>query len=306
MSGSVLEDRARRVSAEPLRPVGQQTAFFAGTWSSIADIWSQRELLGLLVRRELKSRYKDSSLGIVWSLIRPLAQLLIYYFAIGQVLGAARNIPSFAVFVFTGLITWTLFTDIISSGTTSIVNNSGLVKKVYLPREIFPLSSVGSALFNFAVQLIILIGATLVLGQAPWNANLLYAPLSLAVIIIFATALSLLLSAVNVYLRDIQHLVEVAVLILFWASPIVYSFGFIDQKLHGNWLEQIYLANPITLAVLGMQRAFWVAGTTTSTLTNWPADLAPRLWVALAISIVLLWLCQRIFSKLQGNFAQEL
>jgi ABC-2 type transport system permease protein len=306
MSGSVLEDRARRVSAEPLRPVGQQTAFFAGTWSSIADIWSQRELLGLLVRRELKSRYKDSSLGIVWSLIRPLAQLLIYYFAIGQVLGAARNIPSFAVFVFTGLITWTLFTDIISSGTTSIVNNSGLVKKVYLPREIFPLSSVGSALFNFAVQLIILIGATLVLGQAPWNANLLYAPLSLAVIIIFATALSLLLSAVNVYLRDIQHLVEVAVLILFWASPIVYSFGFIDQKLHGNWLEQIYLANPITLAVLGMQRAFWVAGTTTSTLTNWPPDLALRLWVALAISIVLLWLCQRIFSKLQGNFAQEL
>ncbi|WP_279433481.1 ABC transporter permease [Agromyces protaetiae] len=102
------------------------------------EIWQYRELLGRLVKREVKVRYKDSSLGIVWSLFRPLVQLLIYYFAIGQVLGAARSVPDFGIFVFIGLTMWALFSEIISTSTTSIVANAGLVKKVYLPREIFP------------------------------------------------------------------------------------------------------------------------------------------------------------------------
>ncbi|WP_338145425.1 ABC transporter permease [Cryobacterium cryoconiti] len=277
-----------------------------GTWASLKDVWGSRELTSLLVRRELKARYKDSSLGIVWSLVRPLAQLLIYYFAIGQILGVARSIPSFAIFVFVGLTTWGLFVEIVQGGTTSITNNSGLIKKIYLPREIFPLASVGGALFNFGVQLIILVLATIVAGQIPLDLNLLYAPLSLTVLIFFATGFGILLAGLNVYLRDIQHLVEVAIMVLFWASPIVYSFSFVHDKLQGNWLEQLYLANPITLAVLGMQRAFWVAGTTESTSQNWPDDLAIRLWIALGISIVILWIGQRIFSRIQGNFAQEL
>jgi ABC-2 type transport system permease protein len=294
------------MSSETLQPVGQQTRFLRGTWSSLSDIWAHRELLALLVRRELKARYKDSSLGILWSLVRPLAQLLIYYFAVGQILGVARGIPGFAIFVFVGLTAWTLFTEIVSAGTTSIVNNSGLVKKVYLPREIFPLSSVGGALFNFLVQLVILVIATIVFGQAPWSANLLYAPLAVCILIFFGTAIAIVLSAVNVYFRDIQHFVEVALLILFWASPIVYSYKFVAGALHGNWLEQIYLANPITLAVLGMQKALWVQGSAQSTVANWPSDLGVRMWIVLAISLVLLWISQRIFSRLQGNFAQEL
>jgi ABC-2 type transport system permease protein len=294
------------MSSETLQPVGQQTRFLRGTWSSIADIWAHRELLALLVRRELKARYKDSSLGILWSLVRPLAQLLIYYFAVGQILGVARNIPGFAIFVFVGLTAWTLFTEIVSAGTTSIVNNSGLVKKVYVPREIFPLSSVGGALFNFFVQLVILVVATVAFGQAPWNVNLLYAPLSVCILVVFGTALAIVLSAVNVYLRDVQHFVEVALLILFWASPIVYSYKFVADALQGNWLEQIYLANPITIAVLGMQKALWVQGSTQPTVANWPPDLDARMWIVLAISLVLLWISQRIFSRLQGNFAQEL
>lgn len=299
-------ERNTRLAEEPLLPVGQDQGFFRGTLTSVKDIWSHRELLGLLVRREIKARYKDSSLGLLWSLVRPLAQLLIYYFAIGQILGVARNIPSFAIFVFVGLTVWGLFTEIVSSGTSSIINNSGLVKKVYLPREIFPLGSIGGALFNFSIQFVILIGATIIGGQIPMTADLLYAPLSFATIVVFAASFAILLSAVNVYLRDIQHFVEVALLILFWASPIVYSFSFVHDQLQGNWLEQLYLANPITVSVLGMQKAMWVAGTTESTATNWPPDLALRLWITLAISVILLWISQRIFAKLQGNFAQEL
>lgn len=306
MSDPAASDRAARIALEPLRPVGQRTGFVSGTVTSARELLAHRELLGLLVRRELRARYKNSTLGIAWSLIRPLTQLLIYYFAIGEILGLARQIPSFAIFVFVGLTAWTLFTEIVSTGTTSIISNAGLVKKVYLPREIFPLASVGGALFNFGVQSAILLAATVVFGEFPLSPDLIYAPLALLVILTFGTALALLLSAINVYLRDIQHLVEVAMVVLFWASPIVYGFSFVHSAIGDGPLMQAYLANPITLAVLGMQKALWLAGTTEAVIPNWPDDLGIRLLVALAASLVLLWISQRVFSRLQGNFAQEL
>ena len=306
MAGVAARERAERVGALPLEYTGQAHGFFTGTMKSVAEIWRHRELLGLLVRRELKARYKDSSLGVLWSLVRPLAQLLIYYFAIGQVLGVARSIPSFAIFVFVGLTAWTLFSEIVAGGTTSIVDNAGLVKKVYLPREIFPLASLGGALFNFLMQLIILVLAMIVLGQFPLTLGVLYAPLGLMVIIVFATASALMLGALNVYFRDIQHLVEVVLIVLFWTSPIVYSYSYVNQFMQGSWLEQVYLANPITVGILGMQRGLWVAGSADPSITNWPPDLAVRLWVALAVGAVFLWFSQRVFSRLQGNFAQEL
>lgn len=310
MTAEDANARAMVIEQEPMLPIGQKSGFFVGTGRSYADIWAHRELLALLIRRELKARYKDSSLGIVWSLFRPLAQLLIYYLAIGKVLGAARATPDFAIFVFVGLTMWGLFSEIVTSSTTSILSNSGLVKKVYLPREIFPLSAIGGALFNFGVQLIILALAIITLASVPFDfgpQNLL-APLAIVTLVVFSTAIGLLLSALNVYLRDIQHLVEIAILILFWASPVVYSFTYVNNLLHGNWIEQLYLANPVTIAVISMQKALWAAGssTTGTIVQTWPPHLVPRLLITLAISLVMLWLAQRAFSRLQGNFAQEL
>jgi ABC-2 type transport system permease protein len=103
----------------------------------------------------------------------------------------------------------------------------------------------------------------------------------------------------------VQHLVEVMLLIFFWASPIVYSISFVNATLHGSLLEEIYLANPVTLAVLGMQKAMWVAGTSDPS-QYWPPNLEIRLVVALVVSVFLLWIAQRVFSRLQSNFAQEL
>lgn len=299
------DERRARIQAEPLAPVGTHGGLFRGTVPSYRAIFGERYLLGLLVNRELKARYKDSSLGFLWSMIRPLTQLLIYYFALGEILGLARAIPSFALFVFIGLTAWSLFTEIVSGGTTSIVNNSGLVKKVYLPREIFPLSTVGGALFNYAIQLGILIVAMVVIGQFPWHSELVLFPLAFAVILVNATAFALLLSAVNVYLRDTQHLAEVALTVLFWASPIVYSFAFVQERLAGSVWEQLYLANPVTVGILGLQQALWVAGSESGTAA-WPDDLAIRMWIALIVGLVMLWISQRVFSRLQGNFAQEL
>jgi len=283
------------------RGVGPKRGFV----SSIREILSYRQLLVRLVSREVRAKYKDSSLGILWSLMRPLAQLIIYYVAIGQFLGAARQIPDFAVFVFTGLTIWTLYSEIIGAGTSSILSNAGLVKKVYLPREIFPLAAVGGALFNFGVQFLVLVAATFVVGRPPLTIYILLAPLSIVLMIVLGTAIALVLSAVNVYLRDVQHIVEIFLLVLFWASPIVYSVGFVHKALDGSWLEQIYLANPVTLAVLGMQRALWMAGSNDPS-QYWPPMLGLRMLIALVLSLIALYVAQRVFSRLQGNFAQEM
>lgn len=300
--------RAKRIASEPLHPVRPRASTFGGTGRSILEIWQSRELLGLLIRREVKARYKNSSLGVVWSLFRPLVQLLIYYFAIGQILGAARFIPDFAIFVFIGLTVWSLFSEIVSGSTSALITNAGLVKKVYLPREIFPLSSVGGALFNFGVQLLVLLAAIAILSTFPLDARLLLAPLALVMLMVFSVAVGLVLSAVNVYLRDTEHLVEIALVILFWLSPIVYSYTFVHDALNGSWLEQLYLANPITLAIIAMQKALWNAGSTATGVMqqDWPDNLELRLVIALVVSIILLWIAQRLFARLQGNFAQEL
>lgn len=299
--------RAARLAAEPLRPAGPRPGFLTGTLQSIRDVLAHRELLGLLVRRELKARYKDSVLGFFWSLAKPFAMLLVYYIAIGKFLGAEQipgrpgGVPQFAIFIFTGLTAWQLFSDIVVGCTGSVVANAGLIKKVYVPREVYPLSVVGAALFNFGIQLTILVGATAAVGQFPTGFRWLYFLLALAVLITFSTALGLFLGAVNVYLRDVQYLIEIMIMILLWASPIVYAWKFVDKALDGP-LQSLYLANPMTQVVLGFHRAFWVAGDG----EPFPADLGESLLISLGISVLLLWLSQRVFARLQSNFAQEL
>jgi len=296
------EARTQRLAAEPLVPSGPVTGFVGGTADSVRGVWRYRELLDLLVRRELKSRYKDSALGFLWSLIRPLTQLLVYYIAIGKFLGAERSIPDFAIYIFTGLTAWGLFSEIISTGTGSIVANGGLVKKIYLPREVFPLSVIGSAFFNFMIQLVILVIAALIASEPPTLAGWGYVVLGTVLLLIYATAAAFLLSAVNVYLRDVQYLVEVVLMVGFWISPIVYAWSFVHDALHSEFLNALYLANPVTLAVLAFQRGLWVAGAGVPQ----PADLGLRILIFIGIGLPILWICQRVFARLQNNFAQEL
>ncbi|WP_431220446.1 ABC transporter permease [Leifsonia xyli] len=293
-------DRYRALSNEQLVTVSGDDKS-GGSWAAVRDIFRHRELLSLLVRRDLKSRYKDSVLGFVWTLVRPLTQLLIYAIVIGKVLGAAKGIPDFAIYVFTGLTAYGLFSEIIGGTTASIVGNAGLIKKIYLPREIFPLASVGSAGFNFLIQFAILLGATIAIGKPPLHAETWYLIPSVLLLLLYGTAFGLLLSAVNVYLRDIQYLVEVILLLLLWASPIVYSWSMVAKALGHGILLDIYTDNPVTLAVLGFQKAMWVGGQGTAV---YPDFLLGRMAIAFVVGLLLLFGFQRVFARLQGNFAQ--
>jgi ABC-2 type transport system permease protein len=302
--GATAGRRAHRLAAQPMRPAVPTGGFVRGTAQSARDLWGHRELLLLLVRRELRARYKDSALGFFWSLMRPLALLGVYYVAVGKFLGASSVIPDYAVYVYAGLTAWQLLSEMISSGTGSILSNGGLVKKMYLPREVFPLSAVGSALFNFVLQLIILVAATYLVGKPPWGTRMAYAVLALALVLVFGTALAFLLSAVNVYLRDVQYLVEIALMFGLWTAPIVYPWSQVHSYLGNSVLEELYLANPVAQAALGFQRAFWVAGDAEGGQS--PANLGTYMVVTIGIGLVFLWACQRIFARLQNNFAQEL
>ncbi len=298
---SKASERSARLAAEPMRQMSVQGGFIGGLRQSLAEIWERRELLDMLVRREIRARFKDSSLGLVWSLIRPLVQLLIYYVAIGKFLEAERAIPDFAIYVFTGLTTWQFFSEIVSSGTVSIIANSGIIKKIHLPREIFPLSSVGSAVFNFSIQLTILVLAALLIRGINVDSALLHLPAAILLVLIWGTAFALFLSAANVYLRDVQHLVEVALLVGFWLSPIVYSWEMVSNTVRPLFAE-IYLANPVTLAVLAMQRTMWLSGLD----KPYPDHLGLRLVIAIVVGLAVLVLAQRLFNRMQRNFAQEI
>jgi ABC-type polysaccharide/polyol phosphate export permease len=270
----------------------------------LADVVRYRELLINLVRLELKAKYKSSALGFVWSLVNPAMYLVIFYIAFQLILRA--GIPRFPIYLLSGLLVWNFFTSAVIAGTSSMVSNSGLVKRVWFPREILPLASVGAALVHFFLQSSVLVAALVALRHPVGWAYVPLLPLALFALLVLMAALVLFLSASNVYLRDVQHFVELGLLAWFWVTPIVYQFNQITSHLHGR--AGLALLNPITPIVLVFQRAIYGAYGGPSVV---PLD-AGVAWhlrnlsaVTLAAGLLLLG-ALHIFGRLEGNLAEEL
>jgi ABC-2 type transport system permease protein len=283
------------------------------------EIWLSRELLAYLVRTEIKVKYKNSALGLVWSMIAPAMTLAIYFVVFQIVLG--NKMPHFVIFLFAGLLVWNLFQLGVSTGTGVIVNNAAIVKKVAFPREILALAAVGSALVFFCFQAVVMAIFMIVLHVAPAVNYIPVLLLALFTAVVLACALGVLLSAVNVYLRDMQHLIEVVLTAWFWACPIVYAFqANIAVKLAAKgWanLTWIYFLNPMVPLVLSFQRALYGQTTPTAIVNGKPTtfDVLPT-WGygtyvlldlgVLAASSVLFVVALAVFGRLEGNFAEEL
>ncbi len=249
--------------------------------------------------------------------MRPLCLLMIYWLVLGKFLRS--NIPDYAFYLFSGLVAWDLFGSTLSAATTSIVANSGLIKKVYFPREILPLATVGAGLVHFVLQLLVLFAVLLVFRYDFWGANLLFLPLAVAALVVFMTGASLLLAAANVFLRDVQHLIEVFLLFWFWLTPIVYPINFAfdalgDRAVLGVKLSTIYMLNPMANVVIGFQRAIYKhlqAPDENGNLIKvlYQASVGTyvgRMVTLLLLTTAFLWLAQRVFARAAGNFAQEL
>jgi ABC-2 type transport system permease protein len=255
-----------------------------------------------LVRLELKAKYKASALGFAWSLLNPLMYLVVFYVAFDIILGA--GIPRYPLYLLAGLLVWNFFTAAVMSGTGSVVAGSGLVKKVWFPREILPLASVGAALVHFFLQLLVLVVALALVRHPVGWVELPLLPLALADLILLAAGLVLLLSAANVYLRDMSHFVELALMAWFWITPIVYPFTQLAAALHGR--TAIALLNPVTPIVLAFQRALY--GSFGNVL---PSNLTAfwylrNLIIIGACAAALAAFALRVFNRLEGNLAEEL
>jgi ABC-2 type transport system permease protein len=285
----------------------------------LKEIWLSRELLVYLVRTEIKVKYKNSVLGLVWSMISPAMTLAIYFIVFQVVLG--NHMPDFVIYLFAGLLLWNLFSLGVLTGTGVIVNNAGIVKKVSFPREILALAAVGSACVFFFFQSIVMIIFMVVLHAGPDWTYLPLLVLALITGVVLASALAVLLSSINVYLRDTQHLIEVILTAWFWACPIVYAFQQnIGMKL-GNKLW-IYFLNPVTPLVLTFQRCIYNKIDPVANVkqpdgkflpTHYPVlPLHGFGWYAsldagvLVLAVVLFLVALAIFGRLEGNFAEEL
>lgn len=275
-----------------------------GQSRGLLDAFRWHYLLRLLIRTGVTTRYRNSVLGWTWSYVRPAAQFLVFWIVFGVFLDLNR-VPNYAVYLFSGIVVINLFSEAFKNATISIVNNAALVRKVYLPRQLFALSTVVVAFIHFLPQVVLLLIVVLFLG---WIVHItvlgILAILAGALIVVlFALGLGLLFGAVNVRFRDAENIVELLLLLATWASPVLYFWTMVEKALP-DWALRIYMLNPITEAVELFHYGFWYPVTTSD--LPLPPDLAINVLWTLLISLVSIGIGQLVFRRLEGRFAQEL
>ena len=277
--------------------------------AGLLDVFRRRYLLRLLVRKGISARYSGSFLGLLWSYIQPGVQFGLYFFVMGIVLGLHRSVPNFAVHLFAGMVMIHFFTETFSGGTRSIVQNRQIVQKMSLPREMFPVSAMFVSAIHVFPQLVILLAGALATGWSPDWVGLVAGLLGTLNVMAFGLGLALLFSAGNVFFRDFQNIVATFSIFIRWSTPTIYPFSRLATSGLGHtWFISLYLANPISIAVLSFQRCFWAptVGPKQQGYPSFPEHLLSRGLIMLAVSLVFLAICQVIFSKFEGKFAERL
>jgi lipopolysaccharide transport system permease protein len=203
--------------------------------SRLAEVWRFRQLVALLVVRELKVRYKRSVLGLLWTMLNPLLLMVVYAVVFTTILPAAQ--PNFSVFLLAGLLPWLYFSTSLMQGLMSVLVNQELVRKIRLPQAVFPLSVVGSNLVNFTLSLVPLFAIMAALRQR-FTPALLFLPASALVLTLFCAGVTLLFATVTVFFRDVRHLTEVLLQMLLYLSPVLYDFRQLGE--HRTWWFQLF------------------------------------------------------------------
>lgn len=263
--------------------------------AKIRELYEYRDLLGTLTIKELKVQYRSSVLGFFWSLLNPLLMMLIFSFVFAYVF--RFGIKDFPVFFLCGLLPWNFFNIAVTVATGSVVANGNLVKKVYFPREILPLSVVFANFINFLLSLIVLFVFLIYYGYNFWT----YLPvlvLAIFVELVLTAGLALFLAGINVFFRDIQYIVTVFLMALFYATPIIYNLERVEKTYwmtHYPWLMIIYKLNPLVPVITLYRDALY-------------SHVMPSLNIfmfAIFTPIAFLVLGFYVFHKLEPKFAEE-
>jgi lipopolysaccharide transport system permease protein len=227
--------------------------FFLYPFKLFKNLWINKNLIIQLTKRDVASRYQGSFLGIMWAIVNPLLMLLVYTFVFSEIFKAKWSTGSdskleFALIIFCGLITFSIFSDLISRAPSLIINNVNYVKKVVFPLEILPIIVLGSTLIHVLISVFILT-IILVVSMGVLNWTLIYLPLVLLPIILLSVGIAWFLASLGVFLRDIAQVVGVGVQALLLLSPIMYPITLVPE-----YLRHLYFLNPISYVVEDMRR----------------------------------------------------
>lgn len=252
------------------------------------EIIQYRELLLNLIKKDIKIKYKNSILGFFWSLLNPIMMLFVYTIAFNIILRI--KIENFPLFLFTGLVPWIFFHGSLTASASSIFTNANLVKKVYFPREIIPLSVVGANLFNFIMTMVIVFIVLLLYGIPVYSKIYLLIPI-IVLHLLLTAGLSLIFSAITVKYRDVGHLLEVFLSALFYLTPIIYPLDMIPEQ-YKTWI----ILNPLTAIITLYRRVLFE--TTLPSLDLW--------LIAAIVALFSIVIGHLVFNRLSPSFGDNL
>ncbi len=274
--------------------------------TGVRELADSRELVRNLTRRELRGKYRGSVLGWGWSLLNPLATMLVYTFVFSLLLriapptGENTGITNFAVFLLCGLLAWNLFSGGLNGGAAALVSNANLIKKVYFPRETLVVAVVSAMVVTFGIEMLVLGVALLFFGHVVLTVlpTLL---LLTALLSLFTLGCALLVSVLNVYFRDVQYFIGIGLQILFYATPIIYPIEFAQRfgqqySFAGVTVFQLYQANPLVAFVEGFRDALY--HDRFPPVERWTVM---TVWTVLAVVVGYL-----VFQRYEGRLAEEL
>jgi len=252
------------------------------------SLFQYRELIRNLVVKDLKLKYRDSTIGFLWSLVNPLLLILVYSFVFSHILKV--GIANFSYFLLIGILPWNFFAQSIMMSTGSILENGGLIRKVAMPMAVFPVATVLFNLAQFALALLVFVPMSLLFFQVPmaW-ATLWFFPV-LILHVLFTIGLSFMISTATVFYRDVRHFVEIALMLLFWLTPIIYDIGSIPESLR----SVIYL-NPQSFFILSYQDILY--------RQTVPENY--RVAILIFLTAVSLAIGYRVHHRYKARFAEE-
>lgn len=223
---------------------------------TLRRLWDARELILTFVERDLRVRYKQAALGAVWAVLQPLMLMVVFTLVFGQIAKVGSEGLPYAIFAYCALVPWQMFSGAITFGTNSIITNAPIVRKIAMPREVFPISSLLSAGVDFAVSTVILIGMLIAFGFRPRVTWVAY-PLLVVVLMIISLALTLVTSTITVYFRDTRYGIPMLLQIALYATPVAYPLAKLvgsDGVLHGAWADAYLYLNPLAPVMDGFRR----------------------------------------------------
>jgi len=227
----------------------------------IKELWRYRELFYIFAWRDIKLRYKQTILGAGWAIFQPLISMFIFTIFFGDFAKIPSGTLPYPLFVLTGLVFWVFFSGIVSAASNSLISNEGIVKKVYFPREILPLSTVGANLIDFLISFLLLLAVAYYFHFVPSVSTLFIVPLGLMITILGAGGLGLLLSAFNIKYRDVRYILPFFIQMMIFLTPVIYPIGIMRPS-----FRYLIALNPMT-GVIETVRTVFVANSSLNLVT---------------------------------------